>query len=86
MDENGAHTFEKRSLVEELKLKIQRSAIFFTFSISAQPLGGTFQILLHHFHLWAVDQKSVIQIFERWCINRIMKQNIQKVLIFGSYP
>ncbi len=40
--------------------------------------------LLYHFHLWVVDQKSIIQIFERWCINRIMNQNVQKVLIFGS--
>ncbi len=39
---------------------------------------------LHHFQLWVVDQKSIIQIFERWCINRIMKQKVQKVLIFSS--
>ena len=45
IDKNCALTFEKRPLVEELKLKIQRSAcFFFTFSISSQPLEGTFQI------------------------------------------
>ncbi len=56
---------------------------FYIFNFSS-ALEGTFQILLHHFHLWVIDQKSIIQIFERWCINIIMKQNVQKVLIFGS--
>ena len=27
---------------------------------------------------------NFVQIIERWCINRIMKRNLQKVLIFGS--
>ena len=34
---------------------------------------------------WTIDQKSIIpciQIFERWCINTIIGQNIQRLLIF----
>ncbi len=49
----------------------------FGFSISALPPDGTFQMSLHFLHLWNVGQKRVIQIFERWCINRVIKAALQ---------
>ncbi len=40
-------TFEKRSLVAELKLKMSQTELFFLFSISALPSGDAFQMLTH---------------------------------------
>ncbi len=31
------------------------------------------------------DPKSIIQIFERWCINKIIERTIQKLLIFAGF-
>ena len=33
--------------------------------------------------LWTLCKKNGTQIFESSCINKIMEQNIQRVLIFG---
>ena len=51
---------ENCHLVTELKLKmlnVQQA----TFSISTQPPGGAFELLLHFFYLWNIAQKSIIQ-------------------------
>ena len=42
-------------------------------------------MLVHNFHLWTVDQKNIIQIVERWCINKIIRQNIQKLLLSAVF-
>ena len=57
---------------------------FFTFWISALPPEGVFVLWLNVFHLWTVLQKKYIQIFERWLINKIIKQNVKRVLNFSS--
>ena len=44
-------TFEKRSLVSELKLKVSQNGLFFMFSISALPPESTFQMSIHFQHL-----------------------------------
>ena len=60
---------EKRHLVVELKLKmLNRQKV--TFSISTLPPGGTFELLVHFSHLWAIAQKSIIQIFDTLSNNK----------------
>ena len=60
---------EKCHLVAELKLKMLNVQKV-TFSISTPPPGGTFELLLHFSHLWNIAQKSIIQIFDTFSINK----------------
>ena len=61
---------------------------FFTFSISALPPEGVFE--LNVFNLWTILllllKKKSAQFFERWLIDKIIKQNVQRVFIICSYP
>ena len=85
-------TFEKCPLVQELKLKTWRSALFDHFLyFRFQPHRKR---MLSNYNWPALTygpfSKKVSYIFYyRWCINRVrptsIKQNIQKSLIFASY-
>ncbi len=81
IDEKSAVTLEKCPLVEELKMKTQRSAIFSHFQF--QPIH--YRSLSTLTHLWTLCQENNVQIFASSCINKIMEQNVQKVLILGLY-
>ncbi len=69
-------TFDKRPLVAELKLKTLKIRHFVTFSISALPPEGTFQMLTHFYHLWPLGQRNDVQIFDRRSGCKIIKQNV----------
>ena len=51
MDYKSVFTFKKRRLVAEFKLKMSKSAGFFTFSILALPPEVTFQMSIHLYDL-----------------------------------
>ncbi len=76
IDAKSVLTFEKCSLVAELKLKMSQIALFLMFSMSALPPEGAFQMLAQFHHIWPLGQKTVIQIFDRWSGYKIMKQNV----------
>ena len=71
IDGESAVTLEKCPL-EELNLKMRISAIF-NFSLDTRGYFSTFLIC----------GPLCIQIFYISCINKIMEQNVQKVLFFG---
>ena len=56
---------------------------FYIFNFSSGTRGH-FSNITAPFSSMGCWPKRIIQIFERWCINRSMKQNVQNVLIFGS--
>ena len=78
IDGNGALTFEKCiPVVDELFKGLQ---FFHVFNFSSATRGH-FSNITAPFSSIGCLPKSIIKVFERWFI---MKQNVQKVLIFGS--
>ena len=77
-DGKSVLTFEKRSLVAGLILKTLKIMQFVTFSISALPPEGAFQMLTHFYHLWSLGQKNDIQIFDRRSGCKTIKQNVSE--------
>ena len=57
IDAKSVITFEKCSLVAELKSKMLQNGRLSHFSISALPAEGAFEMLTHFHHLWPLGQK-----------------------------
>ena len=58
-------SFKKCPLVVENENDNGTEYVIFSFSISALPEEGTFQMLIHFRHLWPLGHKRYIQFFER---------------------
>ncbi len=68
------HFFDLGSIDEKREVRVKLKVLnvqILAFSISTPPPGGTFELLLHFFHLWNIAQKSIIQIFDTSSINKI---------------
>ena len=70
-------------MLAEVKLKMSQIALFLMFSISALPPEGAFQMLTHLHHLWPLGQINDAQISDRRSGYKIIKQNVQRGLIFS---